>query len=147
MIVIIPLYLFYGMGSLRNSLFKVLYRCRVGDILLSLNRKKQRIPVLVFHKIIPEYDEVWPGIHPKLFEKIITLLKRHYTILPLTDLYTKQPEELENACFITFDDGYKDFLDYAYPILKKDNTHSTLFVLPTDIINKGHIWTSTIVFL
>ncbi len=146
MIAIILLYLFYRMGSLRNNLFKVLYKCGIGDYLLFLNRKKQRIPVLVFHKIIPEYDEVWPGIHPKLFEKIITLLNKHYTILPLTDLYAKQPEELINACFVTFDDGYKDFLDYAYPILKKSNIPSTLFVLPTDIINKGHIWTSTIVF-
>ncbi len=134
------------MGSVRNSFFKVLYKSGIGNIFLSLNRKRKRVPVLVFHKIIPEYDEVWPGIHPRLFEEIILLLKKHYTILPLTDLYQKTPKELRNACFITFDDGYTDFLDYAYPILKKHDIPSTLFVLPTDILNNGHIWTSTIVF-
>ncbi|MBA3679831.1 MAG: hypothetical protein H0W73_01385 [Bacteroidetes bacterium] len=42
---------------------------------------------MVFHKIIPEYDQIWPGIHPKVFEEILVLLKKHYTIFPFNDLY------------------------------------------------------------
>lgn len=146
MIVIIPLFLFCVISSLRNSVFKVLYRSGFGNYLLKKNRKEQKIPVLVFHKVMPEYDAIWPGIHPRLFEDIILLLKKHYRILALEDLYTKEIQDLENACFITFDDGYKDYLDYAYPILKKHQTPSALFVLPYQITNKGHIWTSTIIF-
>lgn len=101
---------------------------------------------MVFHKIIPEYDSIWPGIHPKLFEEMIFLLQKHYTVLPLDDLNLKPEKDLRNACFITFDDGYKDYLDYAYPILKRNKVHSTVFVLPHDITNNGHIWTSTIIF-
>lgn len=134
------------MGFLRDTCFKVLYKLKLGNYLLFVNRNKLRVPVLVFHKIIPEYDQIWPGVHPRLFEEIIILLKKHYRILPLGHLYQKSAEELKDACFITFDDGYKDFLDYAYPILKKHNAHSTLFVLPNDITNRGHIWTSTIIF-
>ena len=100
----------------------------------------------MFHKIIPEYDSIWPGIHPKLFEKMILLLKKQYTVLPLYDLYLKPLKDLRKACFITFDDGYKNYLDYAYPILKRNKVHSTLFVLPHDLSNNGHIWTSTIIF-
>lgn len=140
------LFLFPLMSSFRNSIFKCLYRCGYGNYLLKKNRKAGKIPVLVFHRIIPEYDRVWPGIHPHLFEDIILLLKKHYRILPLEDLYTKPVQELEHACFITFDDGYKDYLDYAYPILKKHQVPSALFVLPYQIANKGHIWTSTIIF-
>ena len=121
-----------------------MYNLGIGNYLLNSNRRKNLVPVLVFHKIIPEYDEIWPGIHPKLFEEI--LIKKHYTILPLSDLYLKPTSEFKNACFITFDDGYKDYLDYAYPILKKHNAPSTLFVLPYQISNLGHIWTSTIIF-
>lgn len=130
----------------RNYFFKLSYKLGLGNLLLSYNRKKERIPVLVFHKIIPEYDEIWPGIHPKLFEEILILLKKHYTILPIGDLYLKETYELKNACFITFDDGYKDYLDYAYPILKKQSVPSALFVLPYQITNRGHIWTSAIIF-
>ncbi len=131
---------------LRDYFFKLIYKSGIGSILLSYNRKKGRVPILVFHKIIPEYDQIWPGIHPRLFEEILILLKKHYTILPLNNLYLKQALELKNACFITFDDGYKDYLDYAYPILKKHSVPSTLFVLPYQITNKGHIWTSAIIF-
>ncbi len=133
------------MGFFRDSIFKILFKLKIGNFLLLKSRKSSKIPVLVFHKVMPEYDEVWPGIHPVLFENILLLLKKHYTILPLSDLYSKNVSELKNACFITFDDGYKDYLRYAYPILKKHNLHSTLFILPYDITNKGHIWTSIIV--
>lgn len=134
------------MSSWRNFIFKFLCLFGIGRLLLFYNRSKNRIPVLVFHKIIPEYDATWPGIHPDLFEKILIRLKKHYTIRPISDLLTKKPEELKDACFITFDDGYKDYLDYAYPILKRHQVPSALFVLPYQISNKGHIWTSTINF-
>jgi len=134
------------MKLLRNFLFKTLYWLKVGDHLLYRNRKRSRIPVLVFHKIIPEYDGIWPGIHPKLFEEMIVLLKKHYTILPLHYLHSKPETDFKNACFITFDDGYKDYLDYAYPILKWHKVHSTIFVLPYNLSNHGHIWTSTIIY-
>jgi peptidoglycan/xylan/chitin deacetylase (PgdA/CDA1 family) len=132
------------MGLLRNLIFRTFYLGGIGNILLKRNRKKKRVPVLVFHKVNPECDQVWPGIHPRRLEEIIQMLSKHYEFRPLNDLTTKKQEELEKACFITFDDGYKDFLRYAYPILKKYRVPATLFVLPYDLSNSGHIWTSLI---
>jgi peptidoglycan/xylan/chitin deacetylase (PgdA/CDA1 family) len=139
---------FFIMVFFRNLFFKILYKLGFGKLLLNYNRRRKRVPVLVFHKIIPEYDQIWPGIHPQLFEEVILMLKKHYTIRPLSDLYLfpGSVQTLEKACFITFDDGYKDYLGYAYPILKRQNVPSALFILPFQITNKGHIWTSTIVF-
>lgn len=134
------------MPFVRNIFFKILYRIGILKTLLLSNRNKGKFPVLVFHKIIPEYDEIWPGVHPLLFEEIILLLKKHYIILPLDKLLTGTKEELKNACFITFDDGYRDYLDYAYPILSRHNVPSAIFVLPYQISNKGHIWTSAVTF-
>jgi peptidoglycan/xylan/chitin deacetylase (PgdA/CDA1 family) len=131
------------MSVLRNFAFKTLYNSGVGNLLLASNRKKGKIPVLVFHRIIPHYDPIWPGIHPRIFEEMIVLLKKKYQLLPLSDLYDKG-KDLRNACFITFDDGYKDYLEYAYPLLKKHAVPSALFVLPSDLSNQGHIWTATI---
>jgi len=134
------------MFQLRNFWFKLIYKLGIGKLLLNSNRQKGKIPILVFHKVIPEYDEIWPGVHPKLLNEILILLKKHYTLLPIKDLYNKDISELKNACFITFDDGYKDYLDYAYPILKKHAIPSALFVLPYQMTNRGHIWTSAIIF-
>lgn len=66
--------------------------------------------------------------------------------MPLHCLQSGVDVDLKKACFITFDDGYKDFLDYSYPILKQHKIPSTLFILPYDLSNQGHIWTSTIIF-
>ncbi|MCW3076762.1 MAG: hypothetical protein JWO32_1371 [Bacteroidetes bacterium] len=134
------------MAALRTVIFKFMYGMGIGKLLLQKNRNCLRVPVLVFHKITAEKDPVWPGIDPELFEKIIILLKQHYKILPLNALLTTSVSELKHACFITFDDGYKDYLQYAYPIMKKHEVHSSLFVLPHDLSNMGHIWTSTIIF-
>ncbi len=134
------------MKLFRSIIFKTLYRLGIGNYLLLRNRNRGKVPVLVFHKVIPEYDKIWPGIHPKLFEEMILLLKKHYTILPLHHLYTRPDADFKRACFITFDDGYKNYLDYAYPIMKRNQVHSTIFVLPKDLSNQGHIWTSTIIF-
>lgn len=134
------------MKALRRLFFYLLFKFRIGHLLLLRNRSKQKVPVLVFHKIIPEFDKIWPGVHPRLFEEIILLLKKNYTIYPLEFLYSKPGMDFSRACFISFDDGYNDYLEYAYPILKRHQVHSTLFVLPNDLSNKGHIWTSTIIY-
>lgn len=134
------------MTQIRVLIFKFLYFLGIGKLLLNKNRNNFRVPVLVFHKIIPEFDNVWPGIHPKLFEEIIVMLKQHYKVLPINALLTSPINELKNACFITFDDGYKDYLKYAYPIMKKHKVHSTLFALPPNTENMGRIWTSTVSF-
>ena len=135
------------MNYIRNKCFIFLYNIGFGRILLNSNRRRSKIPILVFHKVLPEYDEVWPGTKPKLFEDILILLKKHYTVFPLSHILTKNEQELKNACFITFDDGYKDFLDYAYPILVRQQIPVTLFVIPNSILNNGYIWTSKIMFL
>ena len=134
------------MGFGRNAFFKGLYLLGLGRRMLRINQKKGLVPILVFHRIIPEFDHVWPGMHPKLFEEIIVMLKKHYTILPLANLISTSTAQMKKACFITFDDGYTDYLDYAYPILKKYHVPSGLFVIPYDISNSGYIWTSKIIF-
>lgn len=134
------------MSKLRRIFFKLLYLSGYGNHLVRKNRKNGKIPVLVFHKIIPEYDPIWPGLHPRLFEEIIVLLKKHYDFKPLKDLLDKPEEELRKACFLTFDDGYYDFVEFAYPILKKHNAYSSLFVIPSRITYLGRVWTSTIIY-
>lgn len=134
------------MAKLRRIFFKLLYLSGYGNYLLKKNRAKGNIPVLVFHKVIPEFDPVWPGLHPRLFEEIILLLKKHYTIHPLKDLLLKPSDELKDSSFVTFDDGYYDFVDFAYPILKKYQVPASLFVIPSRMTYLGRVWTSTIVF-
>jgi len=134
-----------NISVIRNYFFKVIYGLGIGHLLLRRNKKKGKVPVLVFHRIMPEYDPIWPGMHPRLFDKILVMLKKHYTIYPLKYLHSNSNVDLKNACFISFDDGYKDFLDYAYPILRRNSVSATLFVLPYNLSSHGYIWTAIII--
>ena len=69
--------------------------------------------IIAFHKVNPEY-----------FEKQINHLVKHYKVLPLNEIFSSD----KNSVVITFDDGYKNNLEYAYPILKKYNLAATVFV-------------------
>ena len=43
------------------------------------------------------------------------------------------------AVAITFDDGYQDFYDIAYPVLRAYNFPSTVFII-TDLVGKENSW-------
>jgi peptidoglycan/xylan/chitin deacetylase (PgdA/CDA1 family) len=61
------------------------------------------------------------------------LYNNGYTVVSLSDvgLFVRGKKELpEKSVVITIDDGYKSYMDIAYPILREYNFPSTLFVYP-----------------
>ena len=94
------------------------------------------IKVFLFHRISPHIDPVWPPITPARFDKIVRYLKNNFEIVPLeeTVLGNYSPTTSKKLCAITFDDGYKDFVEYAMPILKKYNAPASMYVI-TDCVD------------
>jgi peptidoglycan/xylan/chitin deacetylase (PgdA/CDA1 family) len=92
----------------------------------------------LFHRVSDERDVLWPPMKPVLFEKIIRLLTKYYHIVPLEEWLqeeNKRPAKKKLAS-ILFDDGYKDNIEYAAPILKKYNCPASFYIV-TDCINKN----------
>jgi len=81
--------------------------------------------IITFHKVNPKY-----------FEKQTQHLIKHYNVIPLS----KVSSQNKNAVVITFDDGYKNNLLYAYPILKKYNLTATVFVTCEFIDQNTFTW-------
>jgi peptidoglycan/xylan/chitin deacetylase (PgdA/CDA1 family) len=96
------------------------------------------IKVFLFHRINPHIDPVWPPITPAHFDKILTHLKKHFEIVPLeqTILGNYKPSTSKKLCAITFDDGYKDFVEYALPLIKKHNISASMYVI-TDCVDSN----------
>ncbi|WP_442602671.1 polysaccharide deacetylase family protein [Paenibacillus sp. KN14-4R] len=95
--------------------------------------------VLMYHEI---KDSGQPfALSSADFESHLKMLyEQGYNIIPIEqfeDFITKKKPIPDNAVVLTFDDGYEDFYQNAYPILQKYNTTATNFVIvkSTDIYN------------
>lgn len=75
------------------------------------------------------------------FRKQVAYIKRYYRPMTLEALcgYLESGERLpRNAIAITVDDGYRDFYDIAWPVLREYSVPATLFVT-TGFVN-GDLW-------
>ncbi len=92
---------------------------------------KKEVPILIYHYIDPENRDEYTS--PENFDKQLSLLKQAgYTTVTFQDLYryTRIGSELpEKPIIITFDDGYYNNYEYAFPLLKKHNMKATIFLI------------------
>jgi peptidoglycan/xylan/chitin deacetylase (PgdA/CDA1 family) len=93
-------------------------------------RLRPAIRILMYHRVnnLERYDQL--AVTPKRFEEQMATLVRHCRILSLAQAL----RELEaggprtSAVVLTFDDGYRDNLVHALPVLKRYGLPATVFV-------------------
>jgi peptidoglycan/xylan/chitin deacetylase (PgdA/CDA1 family) len=95
-----------------------------------------KIPVLVYHSIDNNNSNLSLAID--IFEKQLNYLNR---IGFNTVSFDKIDENKKKQIIITFDDGYKDVLKFALPILKKYNFTAICFLV-SNMIGKQNSWDS-----
>lgn len=97
------------------------------------------VPVLMYHSISYRSDPIMHRliVSPDTFQRQMRFLKeRRYNVVSLEKIavLVKQKKKLlPRTIAITFDDGFKDNYDYAFPILKKYNLPATIFVIINEI--------------
>lgn len=92
----------------------------------------------LFHRVSNEADILWPPMQPELFERIIAKLMRTHSVVPL-EYYLSDPTAFatpKKTATVLFDDGYKDNIEFAAPILKKYNCPASFYVV-SDCIDKN----------
>ena len=113
-----------------------------GSGLLALIRRldfagEKALRVLTYHRVVdPTRDPVPgdPGIisaTPETFSEHVRLLSRYYAPIGIPELETsvRGIKSLpRRAVLVTFDDGYRDFITEAWPILKAHSVPAVLFV-------------------
>ena len=91
----------------------------------------------LFHRVSPQRDLLWDPMDVALFDKCIAYISKKYTVMLLEDMVTRPDlKNLKNVATILFDDGYKDNIEYAAPILAKYNCKASFYVV-TDCIEKN----------
>src|SRR5690242_4111303 len=104
-----------NLDSAANKLMDAIYssRYQAGHPLV------RRFQVLAYHKVSPDPHPFFEPVHPAIFEQQMQFISRSYRVMPLLEivernLYGDIPDQ---AVAITFDDGYRDNYEYAFPIL------------------------------
>ncbi|RZK01652.1 MAG: polysaccharide deacetylase family protein [Flavobacterium sp.] len=100
-----------------------------------------RSTILLFHRVNPQRDRLWDPMPPELFEKVIRYVASNYEVLPLEKVCLQNESGSKSSMAITFDDGYKDYIDYALPILESYHLPSSMFVVPQCVISGMPTWT------
>ncbi len=99
------------------------------------------VPVLMLHTIndSPEKNPLGVlSVSSKGFEAYLKVLKKwKYQMISMEDLIHKNYNPNKPYIVLTFDDGYKDNLTVAMPILKKYNARGTIFLNPAYISEKS----------
>ncbi|WP_003540435.1 polysaccharide deacetylase family protein [Desulfotomaculum nigrificans] len=97
--------------------------------------KLQGIPILMYHKVNPDPRTGGLGLRvpPDKFEWQMKYLKKNgyhtVSLVDVMDHFQKGKPLPDKPIVITFDDGYKDNHDFAYPIMKKYGFTGTVFVV------------------
>ena len=97
--------------------------------LLNENNLGKKVPVLMYHAVS---DNPWGDttlfVSIKNFElQMKYLYDNGYTPLFLNEI--DSAKNYDKPIVVTFDDGYKNIYDYAYPILKKYNVKSSFYLI------------------
>ncbi len=99
----------------------------------------------MYHNIgMPPGSTTLRGVYvtPRMFGFQMWYLKHAgFRVVPLRDFFLSMREDSsdETLAALTFDDGYQDFYENAYPILRKHNFPSTVFLV-SDLIGKENLW-------
>lgn len=109
--------------------------------------KKNSATILLFHRVHPVRDPMWDPMDPAKFDRILQFVKKKYTVLPLLEILHQIPAGKKPVAAVTFDDGYRDFIEYSLPIMENLQIPSSLYVV-TDCISKGRpTWTFEVDYL
>jgi len=112
-----------------------------------MNFIKNKLLVLVYHQVTTQEEKYsLGGITQKQLDQHVTLLKKAFNILSINEALLKLTSGTlpKNSLVITFDDGYKDNVENALPVLKKHKVSGLFFVCP-GLIESEYMWNDVLV--
>ncbi|MFL2840373.1 MAG: polysaccharide deacetylase family protein [Pseudohongiellaceae bacterium] len=103
------------------------------------NTERMTIPILCYHSINSRDSYEADPLSPEYFEAHLDYLSQNYNVIPLDQAanYIERKQcDVDNPVVITFDDGYVDNYEVAFPLLKKFRLPATIFVV-TGFVNRN----------
>ncbi|MFT4582904.1 MAG: peptidoglycan/xylan/chitin deacetylase (PgdA/CDA1 family) [Gammaproteobacteria bacterium] len=107
----------------------------------------RRLPIVMYHRVLTKRDPIFPSV-PTIdeFAREVKWLNNSFTIIPLESAIDQLFAGTlpARALCITFDDGYRDNLYNAVPVLLEHDVCATFFVT-TGYMEDGMMWNDRII--
>ena len=109
---------------------------------------RRRAVVLMYHRVLTEEERAQSGSHQaltvelKTFARQMALLKRRFNVLSLEQFARCLEDGVpfpDSSCLITFDDGWRDNVSNALPVLRR-HTLPALIFLPMNYIGTMRVF-------
>lgn len=137
--------------SKRMLLANVLDKIGATGALLRVRRIASHswLPVVTFHRVLDRakqgpylFDEGVVDASPAEFERHIRAISRFFTPIVSDDLIRALDGQRlpPNPILVTFDDGYKDNLEVALPILQRYGVRATFFIATHYLSARRMFW-------
>jgi peptidoglycan/xylan/chitin deacetylase (PgdA/CDA1 family) len=111
-------------------------------------RNRECLTVLMFHRVLPLADQTRQGadpeytVTPELLAAVLRFAGRHYTFIGVDELLAARAHGAPLPAYpllVTFDDGWRDNLVHARPVLAAQNVPWLLFAA-ADAIAAPEVW-------
>jgi peptidoglycan/xylan/chitin deacetylase (PgdA/CDA1 family) len=143
------------MGRVGSSLLRVtasgLYKARLlGPLSRAIGymRAMPTYPILSYHRVNDDADPFFPSLASDVFERHVAFVARTYAVFTVEELVERSQRGTlpRNALAITFDDGYRDNLTHAAPILARYGLAATVFLVTGAIGGGEALWFDRLAF-
>jgi peptidoglycan/xylan/chitin deacetylase (PgdA/CDA1 family) len=127
----------YMLGVVKSAVVRIFYIAGLASFLIK-QKSRGKALILSYHHVIPrrKIDEpnIMPGMYlsSEAFQEEIEWLQNQFDLVPLEEIIEKIRTGLPweyPLCAITFDDGWKDVYEHAFPILKRAGVPATVFLV------------------
>ena len=112
-------------------------------------RSQPSLLILMYHRVLPSGHHArrteQPGMYvaPETLAMHVRVLQKHFQLVHLDDWVSAVSQHKaipKNACAITFDDGWLDNYEHAYPVLAKLQCPATIYLVSDLVGTRYEFW-------
>ncbi len=134
-------YFHLGLPTVMRPLRKRYQVTSAGPRPSLVRRTQPSARILYYHRVNDDSDPFFPAISTSLFDREMQYLSQHYRVVAMPDLIRHlEAGPAETVVAVTFDDGYRDNYENAFPILQRLGLPATVFLTTGTMDCDEPIW-------